>query len=233
VAADESARIKITKDGPYYVTGNVPLTREAIIVDADGESESWLEVEQLPEKASCGLCRCGQSNTKPYCDGSHLDADFNGTETAERTTYDDASDFIEGPVVDLMDDPALCAEARFCHRSGAVWNRVAEDSEEAADVVVHGSTLCPSGRYTAVDRVTGERFEPHFEPSIALVDDPHAGCAGPLWVRGGVPIESADGTTYEPRNRVTLCRCGQSKNKPFCDGSHVEVKFQDERHGAG
>src|SRR6266536_1245907 len=50
---------------------------------------------------------------------------------------------------------------------------------------------------------------------------------GPLWVRGGVPVEAADGFEYEVRNRVTLCRCGYSKNKPFCDGSHVRTKFKD------
>jgi CDGSH-type Zn-finger protein len=39
-------------------------------------------------------------------------------------------------------------------------------------------------------------------------------------VRGGITIESADGVPYEVRNRVTLCRCGRSDNKPFCDASH-------------
>jgi CDGSH-type Zn-finger protein len=41
-------------------------------------------------------------------------------------------------------------------------------------------------------------------------------------VRGGIPIESANGKTYAVRNRVTLCRCGQSANKPLCDGSHSD-----------
>lgn len=51
---------------------------------------------------------------------------------------------------------------------------------------------------------------------------------GPLWVRGGIPVESSDGATYEVRNRVTLCRCGRSSNKPFCDGTHKGVGFRDE-----
>ena len=51
--------------------------------------------------------------------------------------------------------------------------------------------------------------------------------SGPIWVRGGITVESADGREYEVRNRVTLCRCGQSSNKPFCDGSHVECSFHD------
>ena len=53
-----------------------------------------------------------------------------------------------------------------------------------------------------------------------MVDDLQKNCEGPLWVRGGIPIESADGTLYEIRNRVTLCRCDKSDNKPLCDGSH-------------
>ena len=64
-----------------------------------------------------------------------------------------------------------------------------------------------------------------FVPSIGLVDDAPEGVAGPIWVRGGIPITGADGTTYEVRNRVTLCRCGASQNKPFCDGSHVSIRF--------
>ena len=40
------------------------------------------------------------------------------------------------------------------------------------------------------------------------------------------PIEGADGEAYEARNRVTLCRCGASNNKPFCDGKHVEINFK-------
>ena len=50
---------------------------------------------------------------------------------------------------------------------------------------------------------------------------------GPIYVRGGIPIASLDGTPYEVRNRVALCRCGASQNKPFCDGSHVDAAFRD------
>ena len=57
--------------------------------------------------------------------------------------------------------------------------------------------------------------------------DPAEGVSGGLWVRGGITVESADGFRYETRNRVTLCRCGASRNKPFCDGSHAEVRFTD------
>ena len=100
-------------------------------------------------------------------------------------------------------------------------------SAEARARVIHQATRCPSGRLVVRDKATGEVFEPALPPSIGVVEDPAEGCSGPLWVRGGIPILSQDGAAYEVRNRVTLCRCGQSNNKPFCDGTHTEVKYQD------
>jgi CDGSH-type Zn-finger protein len=70
-------------------------------------------------------------------------------------------------------------------------------------------------------------LEPHFEPSIGLVQDTAKCVSGPLWLRGGVRVVSSDGSSYESRNRVALCRCGASGNKPFCDGSHVASGFSD------
>jgi hypothetical protein len=48
-----------------------------------------------------------------------------------------------------------------------------------------------------------------------------------LWVTGGVPVRRSDGQPFETRNRVTLCRCGQSANKPLCDGTHRRVEFRE------
>ena len=75
---------------------------------------------------------------------------------------------------------------------------------------------------------TGEAVEQKYEPSIGLIEDTAKRCAGPLWMRGGVRVVGADGFNYEVRNRMTLCRCGASKNKPFCDGTHVSIGFSDE-----
>jgi CDGSH-type Zn-finger protein len=68
----------------------------------------------------------------------------------------------------------------------------------------------------------GNDLEPALDPEVAVIP------GGPLWVRGGIAITSADGTQWEVRNRVALCRCGASKNKPFCDRSHETIHF-DER----
>ena len=79
---------------------------------------------------------------------------------------------------------------------------------------------CPSGRLVVWNK-EGEPYEPELEPSVGVVHDPATSPMGPLWVRGGISVESADGSEYEVRNRVTLCRCGKSANKPFCDGTHA------------
>jgi hypothetical protein len=68
----------------------------------------------------------------------------------------------------------------------------------------------------------GNDIEPELEPEIAVLP------GGPLWVRGGVTITDADGEQWETRNRVLLCRCGQSSRQPSCDGSHLDAHF-DER----
>jgi CDGSH-type Zn-finger protein len=224
---DVGPRIRIVEDGPYLVEGAVPVSRQEIVADEAGESVAWRETERFPERASCALCRCGSSDAKPYCDGSHMTVRFDGTETASRTPYDESAATVVGPRLVLRDDLELCAEARFCAAKGTTWHRVERDDDESAGIVIDEAALCPSGRYTAVDPATGQAIEPDLAASIAVVEDPSQTISGPLWVRGGIPVESSDGTTYEVRNRVTLCRCGASKNKPFCDGTHVEIGFDD------
>lgn len=61
--------IKVRESGPYLVRGKVSLT------DADGNSYT-LEGENI------ALCRCGQSSTKPFCDGTHKTCGFSATERA-------------------------------------------------------------------------------------------------------------------------------------------------------
>jgi CDGSH-type Zn-finger protein len=222
-------RIKVMKDGPYLVTGCVPLAKQTIVCDAGGESADWQEGERYPDRDRYILCRCGKSATKPYCDGTHSRIGWDGTETASREAYADRAHMLEGPGMTITEVPDLCAEARYCAAAGAIWNTIAETGDpEVRDRVIRQCQLCPAGRYVAVDTATGEALEPGFEPSLGLVEDPEADVSGGIWVRGGIPVESADGFVYEVRNRVTLCRCGASRNKPFCDGAHCEIGFTDQ-----
>ncbi|RIK42515.1 MAG: iron-binding protein [Chloroflexi bacterium] len=226
----EEPRIKVTENGPYFVTGNVPIRVQIIATDAEGEPNAWIEGETLEAPASYLLCRCGNSGNKPFCDGTHAKVQFDGAETASRAPYAQQAQLIDGPALALSDAQPLCAAARFCHLYGTVWRQVRHTDDPAvAAQFVRQVGDCPSGRLVAWDKRTGLPLEPALPQSIGLVQDPTKGVSGPLWVRGGITVEAADGTVYEVRNRQTLCRCGASRNKPFCDGSHITVGFRDGR----
>ncbi len=220
--------IEITPNGPYAVSGSLPLAKAIIDIGPDGEPARWQAGEKYPDQPSYILCRCGQSKNKPFCDGRHLTVKFDGTETASRQPYLQQAEKIEGPGMDLTDAVPLCALARFCHRAGGVWDLTdrSADPQARADAIQE-SQDCPAGRLIAWDKKTKQAIEAKRQPEIGLVEDPQKKVSGPLWVKGGVPIKSADGSQYEVRNQVTLCRCGRSSNKPFCDGSHIEARFND------
>jgi len=219
--------ITVTKNGPYLVEGSVPIARQSIVADAEGNSIRWRQGHEFDTQDKCALCRCGHSANKPYCDGSHLRVGFDGTETASTVPYLAQAGEQDGPTLTLTDAQPLCAFARFCDVAGQVWNLVEQEGSEAARLTAQEAGLCPSGRLVAWERATKTAIEPHFEPSIGIVDDPAEGVAGPIWVRGGIAVTGSDGQDYEVRNRVTLCRCGASKNKPFCDASHATIGFTE------
>ena len=70
----------------------------------------------------------------------------------------------------------------------------------------------------------------------------HVSRKGPYLVSGGIPLtkkiigidaegysyEWCEGKKYSSKNNYALCRCGQSKNKPFCDGTHLDSGFKDD-----
>ena len=220
---DSSAKITVSKNGPYIVTGKVPLTTSEICNDDQGYCRTWREVKRYPVQEKYALCRCGQSDNKPFCDGTHAKIHFDGTEAGDREPFDKGAGVISGPALTLADNEHLCVHARFCMRAGGIWNLVEQSGDqEARYIAIEEACNCPSGRLVITDNESGKAIEPEFEKSIVVIEYPPRGEHGPLWVRGGIPIESADGKPYEIPNRVTLCRCGRSGNKPFCDGSHIE-----------
>jgi CDGSH-type Zn-finger protein len=227
--SDARPRIVVTKDGPYEVQGDLPLSRQTIVTNAEGESIGWEEGARIPAPDGAHLCRCGHSGNRPFCDGTHKKLRFDGTETASRAPYLEQAEEIDGPAVVLTDAEPLCAFARFCDPRGKIWNVARRPGPEARAVVEDEAGHCPGGRLVAWDRKTRRALEPDLPPSLGLVQDPAQGVSGPLWVRGGVQVVAADGSAYEVRNRVALCRCGASSNKPFCDGSHASIKFRDDR----
>jgi len=221
--------ITVAKDGPYLVSGSIPLAFQIIGVNDDGESVEWVESDTLRSSEQYALCRCGASNTKPFCDGTHTKIGFDGTETASREPVLNQAELLDGPTMQLADAEGLCAFARFCDPEGRVWNQVAgTDDPKVRAQFIQQVGDCPAGRLIARDKDTGQPIEPELPQSIGVVEDPALQCSGPLWVRGGIRLIAADGRTYEIRNRMTLCRCGRSENKPFCNGAHAaDPKFRD------
>lgn len=224
----QKARVVISKNGPYLVTGGVPIAEQIIGTDAAGGSETWDQGTVYEERASYALCRCGHSKKKPFCDGTHSEAKFEGTETASRAPYLEQAVVQDGPSsLALLDAEKLCAFARFCDPNGQVWSQIDRtDDSEVRTTFLRQVGNCPAGRLVAWDKQNGKAIEPKLPVSIGLIEDPAQHCSGPIWVRGGIPLESANGFEYEVRNRMTLCRCGESANKPFCDATHASIIFK-------
>jgi len=219
--ANYEHEIRVTKNGPYLVSGKLPIFEQIITVNKEGIPVEWRSGKKYPLQEKCSLCRCGESKNEPFCDGTHTKIGFEGTEVAVDEPYLRQVKIIQGSTLKLTDFVALCVSARFCERAGGIWNLIQRsDDLDARRVATEEAGDCPSGRLVVWDKKTGEAIEPEFERSIGLVEDPSRESSGPIWVRGGIPIRSADGKTYEVRNRVTLCRCGRSSIKPFCDSSH-------------
>lgn len=224
----EENKIKITKNGPYIVNGDLELQEEIIKTDADNYSEKWEKGKKIPWQEPRELCRCGKSCTKPFCDATHEKVNFDGTENPyTRKKYQEMAEKTEGPELDLDDALPLCSSAKFCDRGKGTW-QLTKDSDKLnnKNQAIQQACDCPSGRLVAYEK-NGKKIEPQFDQSISVTKVPGEGVSGPLWIKGGVSIESSDGFQYEKRNRVTLCRCGKSKNKPFCDGTHIEIGFND------
>jgi Uncharacterized conserved protein len=222
-------KITILVDGPYQVSGGITLNRATIVCDDSGVSVAWEVSEAFPTPGeSYNLCRCGHSQKRPYCDGNHRARGFKGREKAGRPPYTASAKRRQGPQVDLLDDPSLCVGARFCDRGPTVWRLVENGRDnESLKMAVEEACACPAGRLTIVDS-QGQLLEPELPLEISLVEDPANNCRGPLWVKGGVPMEGKGGDQYETRNRVSLCRCGESANMPYCDASHYDCPHMRE-----
>ncbi|MFN0092920.1 MAG: CDGSH iron-sulfur domain-containing protein [Acidimicrobiales bacterium] len=224
--AEVTAQIKARPNGPYVVTGSVPLVVKTPVETAASEPIGWITGPTLDRGAAYALCRCGGSANKPYCDGTHANNGFDGTETADRGAYRDRATVMRGEGIAVRDDRSICEHAGFCGTQLTnVWKMVGA----AGDTAVRSQMIamverCPSGALTWALDEAGPDVEPDLPTQIAVVPD------GPLWVSGAVAVECSDGGAIESRNRMTLCRCGASKNKPLCDGTHKDVGF---RHTPG
>jgi CDGSH-type Zn-finger protein len=209
--------IRVAPDGPYLAAG------AKTVVNHLGEP-----VQAPPVMA---FCRCGESAIKPLCDGSHARIGFTGDKDPGRVP--DHRDTYVGVQVTVLDNRGICAHSGLCtDRLSTVFHSGSEPFVTASggrmDEIIRAARDCPSGALSfAIDgREAREEVDQSLrEPTITVTKD------GPYRLTGGIPL-TTDGADV-PRNEgssrehYSLCRCGQSRNKPFCSGMHYYVNFTD------
>ena len=213
------AGIEVQPNGPYVVSGSIPLVRVHTVHSEQDEPIDWLIDETIDAQETYRLCRCGNCANKPFADDDGCSS-FDGTETAPTDTYADRAKTLGGTIVTIVDDRKICSHAGFCaNRITNAWKAAKKIDEDDAlrEQIVSMVRRCPSGALTY--EVDGSTVEPELPLQIGVETN------GPYRVTGGIAITRADGQPFEVRNRMSLCRCGQSKNKPLCDGTHREIGF--------
>jgi len=196
-------------DGPYIVRNLAKLT------NSKGET--------LNVRPILALCRCGGSNIKPYCDGTHARIGFTSAKSADRKP--DRLDSYDGKDITVRDNRGTCCHFGNCtdhlpkvfHHEGDPFVTAAGAGAEAIVDIVR---QCPSGALGYVRN--GKAYDGEEREAEIFVASNAS-----YYVRGGIELEGALMNAGASREHYTLCRCGQSRNKPFCDGSHWYAKFDD------
>ena len=205
----QSVTIKPAPDGPYIVKNLQSFNNRNGAIEC---------------KEAMGLCRCGASANKPFCDGSHKNIGFSSENQLDPGK--DRLDTYRGEKITIHDNRSLCAHAGYCTDGLASVFRRHEDpfvdaGGASAEEIIEIINQCPSGALSYSIENVDETLEPG-EAFIFISQN------GPYVVKGGVDlIETPRGKGFS-ESTITLCRCGASKNKPYCDGSHWDIGFTDD-----
>ena len=127
-------------------------------------------------------------------------------------------------------EPKLCIHSAHCIRGlPQVFNPAARPwvaiDAATADQIAETIMTCPTGALH-FERLDGGPQEGQVETTTIDVRP-----NGPLYIRGHIRIEGPGGHVIREDTRVALCRCGQSNNKPFCDGTHRQIGFRTDLPG--
>ncbi|MDJ0621779.1 MAG: CDGSH iron-sulfur domain-containing protein [Desulfocapsaceae bacterium] len=170
----------------------------------------------------CSLCRCGESAMKPLCDGTHATVGFDGTrEDSEKAEIE----HYEGKEITIVFDRYLCMGAGYCGELEPVFGThdepKYEPDEGSVEDIIATIKKCPSGALSYI--IDGVHHKNYFKVTqIAVEKDGPYNCEGDIGL-----IDDQDSDTLLPdADHYTLCRCGGSKKKPICDGSHAENGFK-------
>jgi CDGSH-type Zn-finger protein len=211
-AEERNARTEIRPqlNGPYIIRNLGKLT------NSKGET--------LNVRPVVALCRCGGSNIKPYCDGTHARIGFSSEKSPERAP--DRLDRYDGKEITVLDNRGTCCHFGNCtdhlpevfHHEGDPFVTADGAGADAIEQIVR---QCPSGALGFIR--DGKPYEgEEREAEIYVAHN------ASYYVRGGIELEGGPMNAGASREHYALCRCGHSKNKPFCDGTHWWIKFQDD-----
>lgn len=211
-AEDEKPAIEVSPNGPLIVTG---------LRDFRNSRDEPMQVRPVT-----ALCRCGSSGNKPFCDGTHSKIGFSGGKLEGRLP--DKADEYEGRKITIHDNRGVCSHAGFCTDSLKSVFRMGEEpwiDPDGADAqkIIEVIKKCPSGALSYSIDGTKHGHQRH-EPVIRIAKD------GPYAVLGELELKDQSGSSPQSKELYTLCRCGGSKNKPFCDGTHWHINFSDEKN---
>ena len=212
MTSNQKASITPSVNGPYWVADIVSFTNQ----------RGPIRRLQL----SMALCRCGASRDKPFCDGAHVKIGFSSANPLRASQ--DKRDTYEGREIAIHDNRSICAHAGYCTDGLPSVFRMKEtpwiDPNGASrEQVIRIVQRCPSGALSySVDGVEHRDLER--DPAISVVPD------GPYVVTGGVELRDTSHAQGASTEHFTLCRCGGSRNKPFCDGTHWHIGFKDEKN---
>ncbi|MFT6815735.1 MAG: CDGSH-type Zn-finger protein [Sphingobacteriales bacterium] len=208
---DNKISITPTENGPYLVKELKNLANRKGLVDT---------------KETMALCRCGGSNNKPFCDGTHLKNGFSSSKLDGKVP--DKRDNYVGQKITIHDNRGVCAHAGKCTDGLAAVFHLNEEpwihpNSATADEIKETINKCPSGALSyTINEV--EHRDRKGEPSVFIAPN------GPYVVSGEPALENTVRAEGASKEHFTLCRCGGSKNKPFCDGTHWYNEFKDDKN---
>jgi CDGSH-type Zn-finger protein len=195
--------ITVLRRGPYRVEGVEDIK------DSDGQN--------LPHLAITMLCRCGASKRKPFCDGSHTKIGF--VEEKDPNRAKGETNEYAGKEITIVDNTDVCCRDRSCITGLPQVFENCDPNAAGPEDIIETIRKCPSGALTY--KIGGTHCHDFGrEPGIVVTKN------GPLKVVGGISLKDETGARPACEEHYTLCRCGGSKNKPFCDGTHAETDFR-------
>ena len=213
-------------NGPYYLINDM---QPKVVYNLQN-----FKGKPLSTTVGIALCRCGASKNKPFCDGMHNVIGFSSAnrtldenDDTKKTAIKDKRRDYPGKEITVHDNRKICSHAAECVNNlssvfklgSRPWiNPDASKMNDIVDVV----RRCPSGALSySIDGVEYRDPEEQRNPIVTVLKN------GPYHITGGIEligenIQFGEGASKE---HYTLCRCGASENKPFCDGAHKSSKF--------